>query len=37
MLDKANLVGENLWQGKIDYKTVGIFNSLILTLKKNIV
>ena len=25
VLDRANLVGEGLCQGKIDYKTVGIF------------
>ena len=33
VLDKANLVGEELCQGKNDYKTGGIFYGLILALK----
>ena len=33
VLDKANLVGKNLCQGKIDYKTGGIFYGLFLALK----
>ena len=33
MLEKANLVGKNLCQGKNDYKTGGIFYSLILAPK----
>ena len=34
MLDKANLIGEELCQGKSDYKTGGIFYGLILAPKK---
>ena len=33
VLDKANLVGKNLCQGKNDYKTAGIFYGLFLALK----
>ena len=33
VLDKANLVGKNLCQGKIDYKTGGIFYGLFLAPK----
>ena len=33
MLDKANLVGEGLCQGKDDYKTGGIFYGLFLAPK----
>ena len=33
VLDKANLVGKNLCQGKNDYKTVGIFYGLFLAPK----
>ena len=33
MLDKANLVGKNLCQGKNDYKTGGIFYGLFLAPK----
>ena len=33
MLDKANLVGEGLCQGKNDYKTGGIFYGLYLAPK----
>ena len=33
MLDKANLVGEELCQGKNDYKTGGIFYGLLLAPK----
>ena len=33
MLDKANLVGEELCQGKNDYKTGGIFYGLFLAAK----
>ena len=33
MLDKANLVGKNLCQGKNDYKTGGIFYGLFLASK----
>ena len=33
VLDKANLVGEELCQGKSDYKTGGILYSLISALK----
>ena len=33
MLDKANLVGKNLCQGKIDYETGGIFYGLFLAQK----
>ena len=33
MLDKANLVGEELCQGKNDYKTGGIFYGLFLAPK----
>ena len=36
VLDKANLVGKNLCQGKNDYKTGGIFYGLFLAPKKNI-
>ena len=37
MLDKANLVGKNLCQGKNDYKTGGIFYGLFLAPKiKNV-
>ena len=37
VLDKANLVGDNLCQGKIDYKAGGIFYGLYLATNKNIV
>ena len=33
VLDKANLVGEGLCQGKNDYKTGGIFHGLFLAPK----
>ena len=33
VLDKANSVGEDLWQGKNDYKTGGIFYGLYLAPK----
>ena len=33
VLDRANLVGERLCQGKIDYKTGGIFYGLVLAPK----
>ena len=33
VLDKANLVGKNLCQGKNDYKTSGIFYGLFLASK----
>ena len=35
VLDKANLVGEGLCQGKNDYKTRGIFYGLFLAPKIN--
>ena len=36
-MDKANLVGENLCQGKYDYETGGIFYGLYLASKINYV
>ena len=35
VLDKANIVGKNLYQGKNDYETGGIFYGLFLAPKKH--